>query len=78
MEDDYQLAVKMDRATTGTFRSTPLDIVMAESKLAPAKPLLDYRQEEFMQRLMAQPKGHRAPGLYYPVGFHCRDRARPV
>ena len=34
---------------------------MAESKLTPAKPLLDYRQAKFMQRLMARPKGHQGP-----------------
>ena len=46
----------MGRATTGTFQSTPLGIVMAESKLALAEPLLDYRQAKFAQRLMARPK----------------------
>ena len=34
---------------------------MAESKLTPTKPLLDYHQAEFMQRLMARPKGHQGP-----------------
>lgn len=58
----YQLAInKMGRATTGNFRSTPLGIALAESKLAPAKPLLDCRQAKFMQRLMARPKGHHGP-----------------
>ena len=51
----------MGRATIGTFSSTPLGILMAKSKLAPAGPLLDYRQARFTQRLMARPKGHYGP-----------------
>ena len=62
MEKDYQKIIsKMGRATTGTFRSTPLGIVIAESKLAPAGPLLDFRQECFAKRLLARPKGHNGP-----------------
>lgn len=58
MEKDYQLVTnKMGKATTGTFRSAPLGIVVAESKLTPARPLLDYRQARFMQRLVARHKG---------------------
>lgn len=34
---------------------------MGESKLIPAKPLLDYRQAKFMQRFMARLKGHQVP-----------------
>lgn len=34
---------------------------MAESRLTPAKPLLDYRQAALMQRLMARPKGYQGP-----------------
>ena len=62
MEKDYQQIInKMGRATTGTFQSTPRGIVLAESKLAPAGPLLDYRQASFTKRLMARPKGHHGP-----------------
>ena len=51
MERDYQRVVnRMGRATTGTFQSTSLGTVMAESKLAPAGPLLEYRQAKFTQR----------------------------
>ena len=40
---EYQLSInRMGRATTGALRTTPLGIVMAESKLTPTKPLLDY------------------------------------
>ena len=49
---------QMGRATTGAFQSIPLGIVLEESKLAPAEPLLNYRQARFAQRLMARPKGH--------------------
>ena len=55
MESEYQLTNRMGRATTGAFRTTPLRIIMAESKLAPVKPLLDYRQAKFMQEFMARP-----------------------
>ena len=62
MEKDFQKIInKMGRATTGTFGSTPLGIVMSESKLAPAGPLLDFRQACFAQRLMARPKGSNGP-----------------
>ena len=55
MESEYQLAINsMGRATTGAFRTTPLSIVMAESKLTPAKPLLDHRQAKFIQRLIVE------------------------
>lgn len=48
MGEDFKLTInRMGRATTGTFRSTPLGIVIKESKVAPAKPLLDYRQAKF-------------------------------
>ena len=51
MEKDYQKIIsKMGRATTGNFRSTPLGIVIAESKLAPAGPLLDFRQACFAKK----------------------------
>lgn len=43
------------------FRLTPLCIIVAEGKLALAKPLLDYCQAKFMQSLMARPKDHRGP-----------------
>ena len=59
MEKDFQLIInKMGRATTGTFQSTLRGIVLSESKLAPAAPLLDYRQASYTKRLMARPKGH--------------------
>ena len=62
MENDYQLAInRLGRATTGIFWSAPLGIVMAKSKLTTAKPLLDYRQAKFMQRLMVRLKGHQGP-----------------
>ena len=51
----------MGRATTGTFQSTPLGIVAAESKMALARPLLDYRRAKFAQRLMARPKRYHGP-----------------
>ena len=60
----YQRAInKMGRAIAGTFQSTPLGIVMAESKLAPAGPLLDFRQVSFTKRLLARPKGHHTSHL---------------
>ena len=63
MERGYQgIISRMGGATTGTFNFTPLGIVMAESKLAPAGPLLDYRQAKFTQRLMARPKDPRHQG----------------
>ena len=38
MEREYQRAINaMDRAALGAFRSTPLGIAMAESKLTPAR-----------------------------------------
>ena len=62
IEKDYQRIInKMGRATTGTFQSTPLGIVMAESKLASAGPLPDFCQASFMKRLMARPKGNHGP-----------------
>ena len=62
MESGYQLAInRMGRVTTGIFRTTPLGIAIAESKLTTAEPLLEYRPAKFMQRLMAWPKGHQGP-----------------
>ena len=62
MESGHQLAInRMGRATTGIFRTAPLGIAIAKSKLAAAEPLLECRQAEFMQRLMAWPKGHQGP-----------------
>ena len=57
MEGEYQVAInRMGRATLGAFRSTPLGIVDAESGHTPARPLLDYRQARFAQRLHARPR----------------------
>ena len=80
MENDYQLAInRMGRATMGTFQTTPLGIVIAESKLTPAKPLLDYRQAKFMQRLMARPKGHQGPEeILERRGAQLTERLRQV
>lgn len=62
MESEYQISInRMGRATMSAFRTTPPGIVMAESKLTPTKPLLDYHQAKFMQRPMARPKGHQGP-----------------
>ena len=62
MERDYQKIInRMGRATIGAFQPTPLGILAAESKLAPAGPLLDFRQACFAKRLMARPKGHHGP-----------------
>ena len=43
------------------FRSAPLRVVMAESKLTPERTLLDSRQARFAQRLMARPREHHGP-----------------
>ena len=62
VEGDYQAAInRMGRATLGAFRSTPLGIVAAESGRIPARPLLDYRQARFAQRLHARPRGGEGP-----------------
>ena len=43
VEGEYQQAInRMGRATLGAFRSTPLEIVAAESGLMPARALLDH------------------------------------
>lgn len=49
------------RATLETFRSTPLGVVMAESKPTSAGILLDSRQTSFAYRLMARSRGHHGP-----------------
>ena len=46
----------MGRAALGVFRSTPLGVVAAESKLTPAGTLLEHRQTRFAQRLLARPE----------------------
>ena len=51
----------MGRATLGAFGSTPLGIAAAESDAIPARPLLDYRQAKFTQRLHARPKDGEGP-----------------
>ena len=62
VEGEYQAAInRMGRATLGAFRSTPLGIVVAESGLTPARPLLNYRQARFAQRLHARPRDGEGP-----------------
>lgn len=80
MDRDYQKVInKMGRATTGTFQSTPLGIVAAESKLSPAGPLLDYRQACFAKRLMARPRGHHGPEeILERRGAELTERLRQV
>lgn len=38
-----------------------LGITVAESKLAPARLLLEYREARFAHRLLARPRGGRGP-----------------
>lgn len=51
----------MARAASKAFRSTLLGIVAAKSKLTPARPLLEYRQARFTQRLLSRPQGGAGP-----------------
>lgn len=61
-ELEYQRAIdRMARSTLGTFRSTLQGILLAESGLAPARTLLDYRQARFSQRLYARPRDGQGP-----------------
>jgi flagellar hook-associated protein FlgK len=46
----------MARATTGMLPSTPLGQLAAESGLAPAIHLLNYRQSRYAQRLYQNPQ----------------------
>ena len=55
IEGEYQQAInRMARSTLGAFRSTPQDILAAESGLTPAKALLEYQQARFAHCLLAQ------------------------
>lgn len=60
MKGGYQAAInRIRRAALGAFQSTPTGIVAAESRLAPARALLNHRQPIFAQRLPAGPQWHR-------------------
>ena len=62
MEGEHQEAINcMGRATLGAFRSTSTGVVVAESKLTPARALLDHRQARLTQRLLARPQGGQGP-----------------
>ena len=62
IEGEYQAAInRMGRATLGTYKSTPLGMVAAESGLVPARALLNHRQSRFAQRLYARPKDGEGP-----------------
>lgn len=59
---EHQAATnRMDRASLGAFRSTLLGIVAAESKLTPARALLNLRQARFAQRLLSRPRNQWGP-----------------
>ena len=62
VEGEYQRAInRMARPTLGAFRSTPQGIIVAESGLTPARPLLEHRQARFAHRLYARPQGGGGP-----------------
>ena len=62
MEGEHQAAInRMGRASRGAFRSAPLGIVAAESKLAPARARFNRRWARFAQRLLPCPRGNRDP-----------------
>ena len=62
VEGEYQVAIKrMDRATLGACRSTPLRMVVAESGLVSARALLNHHQSRFTQRLYARPRDGEGP-----------------
>ena len=62
VEKEYQLAInRMGQDSLGAFRSTPRDIVAAESGFTPARAFLNHRQARFAQRLCARAKGGQGP-----------------
>ena len=62
MEGEYLAAInRTGRTTLGASQSTLLGIVVAVSRLAPARALLDHRQTRFTPRLLARPQGHGGP-----------------
>ena len=58
---EHQAINRMGRASLGTFRSTPLGALAAESKLALARALSNNRQASFAQRLLSRPVSQQGP-----------------
>lgn len=55
IEGAYQNAInRMSKTTLGSFRSTPLGIVRAESRVTPARALLNYHWSNLAKRLYAR------------------------
>ena len=60
-------------ATLGCFRSTPMEIVAAESSSTPARALLVHRQARYTQHLYARPRDGDDP-----EEILMRERAAPT
>ena len=57
MEKEVQLLTnRMDHPSLGVKETTPLELVITESGLTPARALLDHRQAQFALCLMARPE----------------------
>ena len=60
--NSHELSAGRYNATSALHCIPPRgNIVLAESKLAPADPLLDYQQASYTKRRMAGPKEHHGP-----------------
>ena len=62
------------RAVTGMWKSTPIDILLAEANLRKAKVLLDWRQRSFSFRLTSLPDKNPAKNIL-PVTLRNGDSA---
>ena len=60
------------RAVTGMWKSTPIEILLAEANLRNAKVMLDSRQRKFSARLAILPDENLAKNIL-PVIFRNED-----
>ena len=73
LEDKMQLLVnRQARAITGMYPSTPIQPLLSEAGLVPARILLSHRQRMYAYRLLSLPEDHPAKEIL-PVSFRKGD-----
>ena len=67
-----QLINRQARAITGIYPSMPIQALISESGLVPARILLDHRQRMYTYRLLRLPDDHPTKNIL-PISFRNRD-----
>lgn len=76
-EDLQKLINRQSRAITGALPSSPIDLLVREAAISPAKPLLDYKQQKYALRALQLPTNHPINSILPPTLRYGDGSAQP-